>query len=334
MKKFLLITTASISLVLLIAGSVFAVTSGTSTDGSGQALEISPPVITLTADPGQTLTTQISIRDISSQKLVVKGQVDDFVAAGEDGTPKLLIDDTDATDNPYSMKSWVAPLNSITLNPKEIKKLSVTINVPSDAAPGGYYADVRFTASAPELNNSGVSLSASLGSLLLIKVNGEVKENMSVTEVGASFEAGGKNNILFESSPIYLFERIKNNGNIHEQPTGQMTITDMFGKKIAVANVNLQLKNVLPNSVRRFEQTIDKSLIGDKFLFGKYSVKMKLTYGATGQILTSEFNFWVIPYRLIGLGIIVLVGGFFILRFALGRYKARILKQAHRPRRR
>ena len=61
---------------------------------------------------------------------------------------------------------------------------------------------------------------------------------------------------------------------------------------------------------------------------------MKLTYGATGQTLTSQFSFWVIPYRLIGLGIIVLVGGFFILRFALGRYKARILKQAHRPRRR
>ena len=230
MKKFLLFTTASISLVLLIAGSVFAVTTGTTnTSGSGQALEISPPVITLTVDPGQSVTTQISIRDISSTKLVVKGQVDDFIAAGEDGTPKLLIDDTDTTDNPYSMKSWVAPLNSMTLNPKEVKKLSVTINVPENAAPGGYYADVRFTASAPELDNSGVSLSASLGSLLLIKVNGEVKENMSVTEIGASFEAGGKNNILFESSPIYLFERIKNNGNIHEQPTGQMAITDMFG---------------------------------------------------------------------------------------------------------
>jgi hypothetical protein len=333
MKKIILITTALFSVLMLTAVSVSAVTG--ETDGSGQALEISPPVITLSADPGETIKTQISIRDISSVKLLVEGQVNDFVAAGEDGTPKLLIDENTKTeDNPYSMQSWIEPLNTLTLNPKEIKKLQVVINVPSNAAPGGYYASVRFTASAPGIEISGVALSASIGSLLLIKVNGEVKENMSPVEIGASLKPGGENNILFESTPIYFFERIKNNGNIHEQPTGQMIVTDMFGKKVAVVNINLPPKNILPNSIRRFEQKFDKSVIGNKMLFGKYTVNMKMVYGNDDKVLTSSFSFWVIPYRLIGIAIIVLVVLFFALRFGLKRYNAHIIKQAHRSRRR
>jgi hypothetical protein len=169
---------------------------------------------------------------------------------------------------------------------------------------------------------------------LLIKVNGDVKQDMSTSEIGASLTPGGKNNVLFESTPIYLFERIRNNGNIHEQPTGQLTITDMFGKKVAVVNVNIETKNVLPNSIRRFEQKFDKSVIGNKMLFGKYDVKMKLSYGSDAKILTSSFSFWVIPYRLIGIVLLIIIVGFVTLRFGLKRYNAHIIKQAHRSRRR
>src|SRR4051812_38713195 len=77
----------------------------------GQALEIAPPVINLTANPGQTITTQIFLRNVSSGPLVVNGTTNDFVAAGEDGTPKVLLNDD--SNNPYSMKSWVSPPASL-----------------------------------------------------------------------------------------------------------------------------------------------------------------------------------------------------------------------------
>src|SRR5579872_6683381 len=56
----------------------------------GQALEIAPPVVELTANPGQSINTQIYLRDISSGPLIVSGEADDFAAAGENGTPKIL----------------------------------------------------------------------------------------------------------------------------------------------------------------------------------------------------------------------------------------------------
>jgi hypothetical protein len=43
----------------------------------GQALEIAPPVVYLTINPGQTAKTQIYLRDISSGDLIVTGEADD-----------------------------------------------------------------------------------------------------------------------------------------------------------------------------------------------------------------------------------------------------------------
>lgn len=292
---------------------------------TGQALEIAPPVINLTANPGQTIKTQISIRDVSSGKLLVKSQVNDFVAAGEDGTPKILLDD-DAEPNPYSMKSWIAPLPEMVLQPRQIRNLPVIINVPANAAPGGYYGVVRFTATPPELEGQGVSLSASLGSLLLVRVNGKAKEKLEIAEF--SVNKDGKTGSIFQSTPLQFVQRIKNSGNIHEQPAGQVSITDMFGKKVAAVNVNLPPRNILPDSIRKFEQPLDSSVIGNKKLFGKYTAELKLTYGADKQVVTSKLTFWVIPYTLIASLIAALVVGFFVLRFLIQRYNRRILSKA------
>src|SRR5665213_89209 len=65
--------------------------SKSSTANNGQALEIAPPLVYLTVNPGETVKTQILIRDISSGDLIVTGQVNDFVADGETGAPKVLL---------------------------------------------------------------------------------------------------------------------------------------------------------------------------------------------------------------------------------------------------
>lgn len=296
---------------------------------SGQALEIAPPVLNLTADPGQTLKAQISLRDVSSGALLVTGEVNDFTASGEDGTPKIITDEGEP--NPYSMKSWVAPLPKLLLEPRQIENLPVTIRVPADAAPGGYYAVVRFTATPPELEGTGVSLSASLGALILLRVSGDVKEDLAIEqfEVTTSGKLStGRPKTVFETTPLTFVQRIKNNGNIHEQPTGQVTITDMFGKKIAAVNVNLPPRNILPQTIRKFEQKLDKSVLGDKKLFGKYTATLTINYGEKKQTVTSQTTFWVIPYTLIGLGVILLVGGFLTLRFMIKRYNRHIINQA------
>jgi hypothetical protein len=317
-----------ISVTGLISPVAFAATQP-SPANSGQALEIAPPVITLSGNPGQVIKTQINLRDVSSVNLLVSAQVNDFVAAGEDGTPKILL--KDEGNNPYSIINWVTPLSDLLMIPHQIKTLPVTITIPADASPGGHYGVVRFTATPPELKGTGVSLSASLGSLMLINVNGKVKESLSIQEF--SVNHGGVNGKLFESTPVNFVVRLKNSGNTHEQPVGQITVTDMFGKKVASVNINLPPRNVLPQSIRKFSSPLDSSVIGNKKLFGHYRANMVVTYGANKQTTTASTSFWIIPYRLIGAAIILLVGGFFGLRYFITGYNRRIINKSQTTKR-
>jgi len=328
MKKYILSITTGLIIALafvFIPSTTATAVEATSTN-SGQALEIAPPVMILNADPGQTIQTKITLRSISKAVLSVNSQVNDFVADGEDGTPKILFDDSTETSI-YSIKNWVEYLPDLTLKSRQIEDLPLVINVPSNAAPGGYYGVVRFTASPADLNSTGVSLSASLGALILLRVNGDVKENLTIEEFSASKK--GLTGTIFESTPIQFTVRLKNSGNIHEQSTGQVTITDMFNKKIATVNVNPdpERNNILPDSIRKFESPLDSAVIGNKMLFGRYTANLKMTYGTDKQVITQTITFWVIPFTLIGICIILIVGGFLTLRFLVKRYNRHIRNQ-------
>lgn len=323
----------TLTAALGIAGLLFvslapawAATSSTTTDPqSGQALEIAPPLISLTVNPGQTITSQISLRDVSSGDLVVTNEVNDFVAAGEDGTPKILLNND--SNNPYSLKKWVSPLPSLLLAPHQIKNLTVTFHVPANASPGGHYGVIRFSGVPPELHSTGVSLQASLGSLVLITVRGNIKHALSVQEF--SVNKNGKTGKLFQSAPVNFVEKIKNTGNVHEEPNGLVTIKNMFGKIVGAVNVNQPPKNVLPGSTRKFSEPVDKTAYGNSHLFGRYTATMDLKY-ASGQELRATTSFWIIPYKLISMVVAILVGGFFGLRQLMRRHDRRVMEQARR----
>lgn len=297
-------------------------------DQASQALEIAPPVVNVPVDPGKNIEVKLSLRNVSNTPVLVTGEINDFVAQGEDGTPKLLLQEGESS--PYSLKNWIDPLPKLTLKSKEMKDFPVSVRVPANASPGGYYAVVRFTATAPTLDGTGVSLSASLGALILLRVNGQATEGMSVE----SFQTtrNSKPTSLFESAPIDFTLRLKNTGNVHEQPTGQAIVSDMFGNTIGAVNYNFDQKNVLPGSIRKFEEPLNSEVIGNRILFGYYTAKLKMTYGADKREVTSTISFWVIPWKMILVLVTVLIGGFILIRFGLKRYNDYILSKS--PRRR
>jgi hypothetical protein len=326
MKRFIAATTCTLALATL--GVVFRVQAVNET---GQALEIAPPVVNLTADPGEVKNVSINLRDISSNPLVVTSTVNDFTASGEDGIPKVEVDS--AEPSPYSIQSWIDPLNELTLQPRELKTLPVTIRVPADAAPGGYYGVIRFTATAPGMESTGVALSASLGSLIFIRVNGDAKEAVNFEEFYTA-ASDGKKTSLFESQPVTFVARVKNTGNVHEQPTGRITVTDTFGNTVTNVNMNLDRRNILPGSIRKFEAPMDKANIGDRFLFGYYNAKILLTYGSDNQTVEKSVGFWVIPWRLVLSVLIGLVVLIVVARALIKRYTDRVVGRSRGSRRR
>lgn len=290
MKKLYAIIGLIAVLLVPSALSVFA-------QQSGQGLEISPPLINQAVDPGQSVRVEIRVRNITNTEVIAKGRIDDFVAKGESGEPHILTDE-DAEPSPYTFKPWVGTVPNLELAPQEVKTATVTIDVPKDASPGGHYGVIRFTAVPVGLDESGVSLSASIGTLVLLSVSGDVVESAEVEEF--SVRQGDGSGTFFERGPLTFTQRIKNTGNVHFQPEGSVSVKNMFGKEIATFAVNEAKGNVLPNSIRKFEQEYK-----ERALFGRFSATLDITYGSQQERLTETIVFWVIPWKLI---LIIIVG--------------------------
>ena len=321
-----------ISRIVLVAGLVLlpaaslAVAAGAAVAPAaqlapGQGLQISPPLVSVAADPGQTVILAIKIRNISGGALVIHGTVDDFGAKGEDGEPQILSSETSSTR--YSLKYWIATVPSVTLKSQEQQTLNVPVNVPKNAEPGGHYGVIRFTGTPPNLEGTGVALSASIGTLVLFTVNGAIIQHLSTIDIKTSHN--GTNHSFFEQGPLTITERIKNDGNVHVNPKGNLTITNLFGFKTASLAVNSTGGNILPDSIRKFSQDLSK-----KNLFGRYTIKGSLAYGSGKTLVLPVTSFWVIPYKLIIAVILIITALFFLLRFGLRRYNAHIIKLARK----
>ena len=281
----------------------------------GQGLEISPPLLDLKADPGQEIKTALQVRNVTQGPLVIRANFEDFVAGGEDGQPKILLSEGDKS--PYSIKDWLSTPPEVTLAPGQRQAIEVSIRVPKDASPGGHYGVVRFSGTPPEIENTGVSLSASVGTLFLVSVAGDITQSAKVAELFTS--QNGKRRSLFEYGPIDITTRVENSGNVHFQPKGTVQVKDIFGRTVHLAQFNEDNRNVLPGSVRKFDNRLDK-----KLLFGRYTVQSDVVYGTENQIASAKSTFWVVPYKLIAL---ILAG--IILLILLGRtYNRYIINRA------
>lgn len=309
--------------------------TGSQTPLTGQGLQISPAVISnLRLNPGAKSTIQVKLSNVSSTTLIATPEINDFTASGEDGVPKILIDQNgEAQSNPRSFAQFVGPIASYTIKPKQIVTVPVTISIPANASPGGYYGVIRFTARPADIDSSGVSLSASIGSLILLRVNGDLKEHLSIATFAT--ERDGKPTILFESPPVDFVVRVKNDGNIHEGPVGQIVVKDLFGNVIGTPNINLEQRDILPDTIRKFSERLDRRIIGDRFLIGYYTAELTLKYGTDGnKTVKQSLSFWVIPYTLIAIILVVLLILFFAIRSSVRRYNRKLIRQAQRRSRR
>jgi hypothetical protein len=319
--RFLLVLGGSMVLVALPAEAATA-PAATPAVTLGQGLEISPPVLELDASPGQTVNAAIKLRDITSGPLVVTGKADDFGAKNETGDPEILLNETGATR--YSLKYWIPNVPSLTLQSEQEQTLSIPIVVPANAEPGGHYGVIRFTGLPPNLSGTGVSLSASLGALVLMRVAGNIVEQLQNTQFFAS--QNGHTSSFFQYGPITLSERIRNTGDVHVQPVGKVSVYDTFGRRIAQLSVNSLAGNILPDSVRRFDQTLNK-----RYLFGHYRATYDVTYGTSKKQLASSMTFWVIPWQLIIIVTALLLALVLLTRQGIRRYNRYIVGRAKRP---
>ena len=328
MRKLLDVVVLFIATVLLIVlGPVtsFAATQTAATNG----YRVSPVRTDLTITPGSSETVTVYIQNASSAVENLQVIINDFEApTNESGDPALLLNGATAPE--HSLKQFVSvPNPTFTLQPSEQKAVNVLIKVPKGSTSGGYYGAIRF-APVGTSGNKNVNLSASVASLVLITVPGNLDEQLSIAGFGVTQGSSTQTkSFFFSNKNLQAQVRFQNWGNVQEQPFGNVVLKK--GSKIlgtyAVNNTSSP-GNVLPSSIRRFSVTLSK--VG---WYGKYKAEANFGYGSKGQLLTAQSTFYIIPVAFIAIAIVLILVILFMI-FGLPRliraYNRRVIARANR----
>ena len=169
-----------IFILLATSSHIFIAAQAQENQEDSRSITISPLTFELTANPGEQINNKIKVINSGPQPIFVRMEVEDFTAVGESGGVVIQDQENDS----FSLAKWVTMNESeFTLLPAEQKIIDFSINVPLEGEPGGHYGSILAVASPPDvIAGGGSGVSQKVGSLLLLSVAGEVKENLVVEE--------------------------------------------------------------------------------------------------------------------------------------------------------
>lgn len=296
---------------------------------TASALTVSPARVEVAGDKGQTISDTFLLINEQDSDQTFYTSVENFDSQGESGTPNF-------TPSKEGLPSWVSVTEKVTLKKGERLKVPYSIVIPKDADSGGHFAAIFLSTVPPATEEGQVSVGAKVGMLILLKVNGDVKEEGGLL----SFVIKNDKKVL-TNLPIDFVYRFSNKGNDRVKPEGSVVITNTFGGEVTSLDANKTLGNVLPNSVRRYELRLgDKEAPAisapffeqvkfqkENFALGMYTAHLKLSFGANG-VADSSITYFVFPWQLVTVSLVIALVILIALTLLLKQYNQWIIKQA------
>lgn len=325
-RRLSLVAVSMLMAVLFVAGDLVMTTNAQEEQQeAGSGLSISPTRFELTVQPGATDTVTISVKNVTSARVVAVPIINDFASDNDTGTPRIIVNEE--RDDLPSIKPFFGELESFPIEPDQTVTREIELQLPQDTPAGGYYGVLRFVATPDgELESddpSQVALTASLASVVLIEVPGEITEQIQVRDV--LFYRKDVAGTFFTSAPEQIGVQILNQGNGFTRPFGTVSVKNSLGNEV----LNYELNdvnprgNVLPNSSRTFKNNLEGVSIP-----GRYVATADVSFGNGGEVLRITEAFWYLPYWFLGV-VVLLVGalvytGFLVKRkIATGKFKRR-----------
>ena len=311
---------SAVLLSLLISTHSFA--QGTS--NAANTIKVTPVRSDIQVMPGESKTVQVTVSNLTKSSISVTPVTNDFVAGDDRGTPALILD-ADKFAPSHSLKRFMGALSTATIPANQSKTFNVVITVPVSAQAGGYFGAVRFAPSDPD-GGGQVNLSASVASLILLTVPGDVVEKLRLENFDIQ-QNGTTGNSFRTPDNLQASFAFENQGNLQIGPFGRLSVKK--GDKVVFAedfNDGDPRDVILPDSTRRWEIPFK-----DIEAFGHYDVVATFTYGTTNQTIEVTQSFWVIPTWVIIAAIGTVVG--LLLLIALIVFLViRSRKRRHMPR--
>lgn len=303
---------------------------------TAEAITLTPVRLEISGEPGQILTEEITIINEQVTAETFYSSLANFEAEGESGNPVFRT----PTEG---IGTWITAPESVFMPSGVSKVVPITISIPSNAKPGGYFGAI-FWGAVPEAGAPGeVAIGAKTGVLVLLSIKGDVEEGGGLLDFDTK---DGKK--LYNSLPINFTYRFRNDGADRVKPEGDIAIKNIFGATASLVPANKVEGNVLPTQVRRFEttwvgsrnsaSTESSDVRGffnqakyewQNFAIGPYTANMALAYGTKNQIAEAKVTLWVLPWHFLIVFIVLLWIVLFVLQRGLRAYNRRIIRQAN-----
>jgi hypothetical protein len=311
-------------------------------------ITVSPVYFDYIAKPGDDITDKVRVRNNNSLPTTLDIRIQKL-SADENGSIVIK----DSTESDQYLKWLMVDNSSFETPSREWVDLNFQIKIPDDAA-YGYYWMLDLSEKPSSTEGGKVSLTGSVAVPILLNVKKDgAKASASITKFSTSKK-------IYEYLPAEFVTKIQNTGNIHIKPRGNIFISSPGKKDVAILDVNSQTANILPESIRKFtnewndgfisyeivkkdnEIHLDKNgkpirkltINWDKlthFRFGPYTANLFLVFDEGNRDVAMEAStvFWVIPYKLILILILGIIGSILLIRLILKSYiKKQITKQA------
>ena len=276
---------------------------------------VEPGKIEVTGNPGDTVVRNISVTSRIREKTRFSVSTEDFQGSQTEDQPVVLLGER---ESPWSFKDKVVPaVSDFTLNFGDRIVLPVTVSIPQDAAPGGYFSAVIIS-NAPQVNedaavtNPTTRIISRIAVLFFIKVNGPTNPNGYTEDFRTS-----EPHFIYPSAPSGFKILFNNTGNQYLVPYGQIQVSNMWGSQVGSIPVNAYFS--LPNALRYLTIAWNDN----DFRFGRYTATLQLSRGYNGIIDTKTIAFWVLPWKILlpVLAAIVIVA--FVIYFIVTRFEFR-----------
>lgn len=258
--------------------------------------------------PGESVVRYITVTNRISDGRAFKLVVEDIAGTNDGSASVRLLGDE---RGPYTIKDYISfPGDIVYLDLGERAVIPVTISLPPNASPGGFYGSVLVTTVTDEGEalselSGGAARSpivARIGTLFFVTVPGDVVKSGELRQFSTV-----EDRWWYERGPINFALTFENTGSLHLGLYGEIEITNMFGEEVGF--VELEPWFVLPQSLRLREVTWDR-----EWLLGRYTATARINRGYDDVIDERSLSFWVLPWKVVGGIFAVLFIIFFSLR--------------------
>jgi hypothetical protein len=293
-------------------------------------LTLSPTFVNLATDPGKEVSSQLRVTNNNAFTENFKMEVAKYTVGA--GGERLNIVPLASGDE---FGKWVEFQDEeFTLSANQTRTLRFTISPPEDAALGYYYAFIiRRVAEQEAGTTTAVTGAPAFTAVLEVRSPNAKKELQLV-----SFTTDRS---FYEYLPATFNITFKNTGNLHVVPQGNVFIDQGGRKDIAILKINEGQGNILPGAVRTYTATWDDGMLtrvpkvengkevrddkgrvvyetkwdfakADRFRIGSYKANLLSVYdnGSRDIPLESNLSFFVFPWKIIGVAIVVMVLAF------------------------